>query len=433
MTDKPTYHSAGLNGLGTINFNAGTEGLATQNYLGITGGANRSMFAVMRRNDTGKLAVQTGGDATYTGWGHHFPVRRPLVPVQPLARAVRRQAPERPASSNSTRGCTCQAFRPAEGTNYGFINGTAITSGTNTGDIVTADGPVRIGYSSLTGAASGDIAEVLIFNRLLSDTERQEVEAYLTKKWLTASTTHFAGPSDGDRHGSQQATCWARQPRPPPENKSSSPEPAGDHGRNLHGEGQLCRGQRPASYNVQLTPQTPRWRNESHSSSANNNTTAAAQSLETAFISLGGTAQRAAVLGVTEPSLVTFKSWNMDSNPGWTFEGDWAWGTPAGSGGDPSSGHTGSNVVGYNLNGQHGDDMPAYYATTPAFSTLGHTNVTLSFWRWLGVEPSAWDHASIQVSRDGTNWTTVWENTTADGTIEDTAWVQRDLRHFSGC
>ena len=44
---------------------------------------------------------------------------------------------------------------------------------------------------------------------------------------------------------------------------------------------------------------------------------------------------------------------NMDTNPGWTLEGDWAYGKPTGGGRlffkDPTSGSTGLNVIGYNL------------------------------------------------------------------------------------
>ena len=158
---------------------------------------------------------------------------------------------------------------------------------------------------------------------------------------------------------------------------------------------------------------------ESHDGSTNN-TFASAQSVDSAFTSLGGgPQQRAAVLGVTEAAQQVFLTWNMDTNPGWTYQGQWAWGQPAGVGGDPNSGHTGANVVGYNLGGQYANSMPVYYATTPALSTLGRTGVQLSFWRWLGVESSTFDHATVQVSRDGSTWTTVWQNSS---TISDTAW-----------
>ena len=61
-------------------------------------------------------------------------------------------------------------------------------------------------------------------------------------------------------------------------------------------------------------------------------------------------------------------SWNMDTNPGWTTTGDWAWGVPLGQGGiyqedgqggpDPTSGHTGTHVYGYNLSGNYDPDLP---------------------------------------------------------------------------
>ncbi len=47
----------------------------------------------------------------------------------------------------------------------------------------------------------------------------------------------------------------------------------------------------------------------------------------------------------------TFYSASMDTDPGWTYQGQWAWGHPTGSGGDPAAGHTGIDVIGYNLSG----------------------------------------------------------------------------------
>ena len=126
------------------------------------------------------------------------------------------------------------------------------------------------------------------------------------------------------------------------------------------------------------------------------------------------------MLGTTDGGRQNFLSWNMDTNPGWTLQGQWAWGQPAGAGGDPTAGYDGSNVIGYNLAGQYSNNMSAYYATTPAFSTLGKTQVQLSFYRWLGVESDYFDSATINVSRDGSTWTSVWANPTT--TITDTAW-----------
>ena len=115
----------------------------------------------------------------------------------------------------------------------------------------------------------------------------------------------------------------------------------------------------------------------------------------------------------------------MDSDPNWTTEGQWEFGVPQGGGGpqsyDPTSGYTGANVYGYNLAGNYGNDMPEYHLTTSALNCVLAENVTLSFWRWLGVESSLFDHAKVQVSNDGTNWTDVWVN--GEGNLADSSWV----------
>ena len=123
--------------------------------------------------------------------------------------------------------------------------------------------------------------------------------------------------------------------------------------------------------------------------------------------------------------LATIYSANMDTNPGWTLDSgsQWAWGTPQGFGGDPTTGHTGTNVIGYNLAGAYTNNMgTTLYAKTPAINCSGYTGVTLDFWRWLGVESSTWDQANIQVSNDGSTWTPVWAH--SGSTLIDTTWTQ---------
>lgn len=115
----------------------------------------------------------------------------------------------------------------------------------------------------------------------------------------------------------------------------------------------------------------------------------------------------------------------LSSNPGWTTQGQWAYGTPSGLGGangdpDPTSGHTGSAVYGYNLSGDYPNNMSEQHLTTGPIDCSGKTGVRLSYWRWLGVETSAWDHAYIRMSTNGLTWTTVWENSSE---IADSEWV----------
>jgi len=118
---------------------------------------------------------------------------------------------------------------------------------------------------------------------------------------------------------------------------------------------------------------------------------------------------------------------DMDTDPNWLLDEGWAWGTPAGAGswnGDPNSGYTGENVIGYQLEGDYDDNMAeTRYATTGAIDCQGYRNIRLSFRRWLGVE-APYDFAEIQVSNDGTNWVYLW--TTGYSHISDAAWQSVD-------
>ena len=85
------------------------------------------------------------------------------------------------------------------------------------------------------------------------------------------------------------------------------------------------------------------------------------------FATLTGTVQGEILplYGKDTPQVVSFKdeyvdtfaqtpaySWDLSTDPGWTREGLWAFGTPSGKGGSigdesPTSGHTGTTVLGY--------------------------------------------------------------------------------------
>ncbi len=114
---------------------------------------------------------------------------------------------------------------------------------------------------------------------------------------------------------------------------------------------------------------------------------------------------------------------NMDTNPGWTTQSEWAFGQPTGGGGeygepDPTSGYTGNNVYGVNLNGDYPNSMGStLYLTTPSMDCSGTDLVEFSFWCWLGVEQDVYDHANIDVSNNGgSSWQNIWINTsTLDG------------------
>ncbi len=121
--------------------------------------------------------------------------------------------------------------------------------------------------------------------------------------------------------------------------------------------------------------------------------------------------------------------WTLDGDPGWTIEGDWAFGQPTGGGGeyggpDPTSGYTGADVYGYNLNGDYPNGLAETHLTSTIIDCSDLYNVHLNFQRWLGVEQPQYDHAYVRVSNDGANWITIWANATE---ITDASWTEMDV------
>ena len=140
-----------------------------------------------------------------------------------------------------------------------------------------------------------------------------------------------------------------------------------------------------------------------------------------------GDTSRTADLTVGVPTIQY--AWNLNDDPGWTVDGDWALGEPAGSGGeygsrDPTDGFTGHRVYGYNLSGDYPNEMAEKHLTTTAIDCSFLAQVTLRFWRWLGVESSEYDHAYVKFSTDGQSWSTVWQNTSE---IADDTWTPQEF------
>jgi hypothetical protein len=101
-----------------------------------------------------------------------------------------------------------------------------------------------------------------------------------------------------------------------------------------------------------------------------------------------------AMVSITVGVPAVVYEWLMDSDPGWSTTGQWAYGVPTGGAGtgwggtssfDPTSGYTGTAVYGYNLAGGYADDMGEETLTSTAIDCTNLTDVQVRFMRWLGV------------------------------------------------
>ena len=118
---------------------------------------------------------------------------------------------------------------------------------------------------------------------------------------------------------------------------------------------------------------------------------------------------------------------DLDTSPGWSVTGQWEYGPPLGysdtHGADPSAAATGTNIYGYDLDDYYTNSMPKHYLTAGPFDFSAWEDVELRFQRWLGVQSSRYDHASIEASNNGTNWLPVWNH--EGGTLIESAWHEQ--------
>lgn len=134
-------------------------------------------------------------------------------------------------------------------------------------------------------------------------------------------------------------------------------------------------------------------------------------------------------------SYVIIAKFALDTNPGWTTEGQWQFGPPTGMGGlsygypDPSAAYTGQNVYGVNLNGDYTVTVGGPYSlTTGPFDCKRYATVELSFARWLNTDTADYVQCKVEASNDGSTWQMVWLNPTT-APITDNQWqvVQYDI------
>ena len=119
----------------------------------------------------------------------------------------------------------------------------------------------------------------------------------------------------------------------------------------------------------------------------------------------------------------------LDEDPGWPTAGEWDFGVPTGQGGtswgnpDPTSGATGDNVYGVNLEGDYSTSSGGpYYLTLGPLDLTDVSEVSLRFQRWLNTDYQSYVFATIEVSDNGTSWSPVWDN--GSSSITDSAWTQ---------
>ncbi|MDQ7086914.1 MAG: S8 family serine peptidase [Acidobacteriota bacterium] len=141
------------------------------------------------------------------------------------------------------------------------------------------------------------------------------------------------------------------------------------------------------------------------------------------------------LVGGAGPAVDFFQD-GFETSNGWSAAGggEWQRGAPQGLGSgttfpgsqaypDPETAYEGTSVIGTDLSGQglvkgnYEDSITSTY-TSPVIDASGSVGVEMRFQRWLNVVPQ--DRAYLQVSPDGSSWTTIWE---ATGGLTENTWT----------
>jgi len=185
VQNPPKYNaptnSAALNGNGTIHFDGNpARGLATTRNLGIAGNTPRTVFAVERRGWTFYMGFGNAGGSA----GNYFGLCDQSDALYlPATVGTVTKYPNFPAAWNILTvgydGATLS----------GLVNG--VLKGSAPFKLDTAESPFEIGIRNAVASgkprvdtSSGDLAEILVYDRVLSAQEREQVEKYLSAKWF---------------------------------------------------------------------------------------------------------------------------------------------------------------------------------------------------------------------------------------------------------
>ena len=133
--------------------------------------------------------------------------------------------------------------------------------------------------------------------------------------------------------------------------------------------------------------------------------------------------------------VIYFDDFSYDQ--GWTGlggSGEWMMSTCVGGTGgngvgDPTADHTGTTdnmALGNDMNpgtsaGDYSNGLTqTYWVYSPVIDCEDYTSILMTYYHWLGIESSSYDHAYFEVF-DGSSWVTLYQN---GATMDEGAWIE---------
>lgn len=177
-TASPTLTMSALNGLPVVQFNsAGGTRLSISNSTLLNPSAGVSVMAVVRRTSGATVARVLSKTNGSTGYGLDFSNG---TTVRSL---INNTSSASTTLAATISGVVAAIYSTTDG-NKIYVNGGAPVLATYSTAIVSNTTSVGLGGDAVGGSyLDGEIAELLVFNKAITDDERKDVEAYLYEKY----------------------------------------------------------------------------------------------------------------------------------------------------------------------------------------------------------------------------------------------------------
>ena len=177
---QPTYVMNGLNGLPVVRFDGSNDFLITEN---VSLGNSISVFAVVKAED--KMSGDPHDWKYNQGIVTQYKDGRYILDINSTATGFQfYDGSWIKAYADATNWQLYGAIREYGLTNRLYINGAKVASQSTSVGTPGSTNPIKIGFSGdYSRYLKGDIAEILVYSRALSDSEREMVETYLKAKY----------------------------------------------------------------------------------------------------------------------------------------------------------------------------------------------------------------------------------------------------------
>jgi hypothetical protein len=212
-TKQPTFVSSAINGLPAVNFNGSSQFLQFASGFGSSWSSGLSIFVV-----TNPTAVATNATFLDLGNGTLTSPNNNIMLYEPSTNGVtlKNYDVTTPTSVTSSSAITLGRFQLIEAT-QGTSTGTIYTNGVQGATATVSTPRTATRSTNILGANNpsntppnyfqGQIAELLLFNKILSATDRQAVEQYLIQRFqlnnlaataptISVPTSTLPGPTD---------------------------------------------------------------------------------------------------------------------------------------------------------------------------------------------------------------------------------------------